>query len=163
MEYYCGIQMSSGDYICHHGVKGQKWGRRRYQNEDGSLINGGNKRTTQLGIKRKGNYAFRDHNGNFHLVNKEENKTIRKNLRRGKGKALGAAALAGTGMALSMTALSAKSYRQMGIRTAAGLLSSIGAFALSRSARKNARNIQKTQENVMKRHHVKTRKYKIYR
>lgn len=23
-------------YIAHHGVKGQKWGRRRYQNEDGS-------------------------------------------------------------------------------------------------------------------------------
>lgn len=23
--------------LCHHGVKGQKWGRRQYQNEDGSL------------------------------------------------------------------------------------------------------------------------------
>ena len=23
-------------YIAHHGIKGQKWGRRRYQNEDGS-------------------------------------------------------------------------------------------------------------------------------
>ena len=25
------------DYIYHHGVKGQKWGIRRYQNPDGSL------------------------------------------------------------------------------------------------------------------------------
>lgn len=155
--------MSNGDYICHHGVKGQKWGRRRYQNEDGSLINGGNKRNTQLGIKRKGNYAFRDHKGNFHLVNKEENKSIRKNLRRGRGKALGSAALAGAGMALAMSAVGARSYKQMGIRTAAGLLSSVGAFALSRSARKNMSNIQNTQANVMKRHGVKTRKYKVYR
>ena len=25
------------DYLAHYGVRGQKWGKRRYQNEDGSL------------------------------------------------------------------------------------------------------------------------------
>ena len=30
-----------GDYICHHGIKGQKHGRRRYQYEDGSLTPAG--------------------------------------------------------------------------------------------------------------------------
>ena len=36
--------------ICHHGIKGQKWGVRRYQNPDGSL--------TELGKKRlKSNLA----------------------------------------------------------------------------------------------------------
>jgi len=25
------------DYICHHGIKGMKWGQRLYQNSDGSL------------------------------------------------------------------------------------------------------------------------------
>ena len=33
-----------GKYICHHGIKGQKWGVRRYQNADGSLTEAGKKR-----------------------------------------------------------------------------------------------------------------------
>ncbi len=38
--------MSNYDYnvLCHHGIKGQKWGIRRYQNEDGSLTIEGKKR-----------------------------------------------------------------------------------------------------------------------
>lgn len=31
-------------YLQHHGVKGQRWGRRRYQNKDGSLTPAGKKR-----------------------------------------------------------------------------------------------------------------------
>ena len=33
--------------IIHHGIKGQKWGVRRFQNEDGSLTNAGEKRYGQ--------------------------------------------------------------------------------------------------------------------
>lgn len=30
--------------LCHHGIQGQKWGQRRFQNEDGSLTEAGRKR-----------------------------------------------------------------------------------------------------------------------
>ena len=32
--------------LCHHGIKGQKWGVRRYQNKDGSLTKAGKERLT---------------------------------------------------------------------------------------------------------------------
>lgn len=46
------------DYLCHHGVKGQKWGVRRYQNADGSLTNAGKKRLAKdLKKDYKKNYS----------------------------------------------------------------------------------------------------------
>lgn len=38
-DYY-----SQDIYLAHHGIKGQKWGIRRFQNEDGSLTSTGAKR-----------------------------------------------------------------------------------------------------------------------
>ena len=39
------------DYLEHHGILGQKWGVRRYQNEDGSLTEAGKKHYQKLDTK----------------------------------------------------------------------------------------------------------------
>lgn len=43
--------MNNQQYLMHHGVKGQRWGVRRYQNEDGSLTEAGKRKTEKAEIK----------------------------------------------------------------------------------------------------------------
>lgn len=43
----------SGEYLEHHGVQGQKWGVRRYQNPDGSLTTEGKKRYKSIAGRGK--------------------------------------------------------------------------------------------------------------
>ena len=43
---------SNSDYLSHHGILGQKWGVRRYQNKDGTLTAEGKRK---LGLESKAN------------------------------------------------------------------------------------------------------------
>lgn len=66
---YQTIYTAPNDYLAHHGIKGQKWGIRRYQNPDGSLTPEGLKRYGyDVGIK-KGHLEM-DSKGNYRLTEK---------------------------------------------------------------------------------------------
>lgn len=62
---YIGIQNDPG--MEHHGIKGQKWGVRRFQNEDGTLTPEGKKRYEKDSINQ-----FQS------IINKQENNYQRK-------------------------------------------------------------------------------------
>jgi hypothetical protein len=56
-----------GDSLCHNGIKGQKWGKRRYQNPDGSL--------TPLGREH---YGVGEAKSDYKLAKKEYKKNVKK-------------------------------------------------------------------------------------
>lgn len=49
--------MAKNDYLSHHGVLGQKWGIRRYQNKDGTLTDSGKKHYYKESLRADKNFV----------------------------------------------------------------------------------------------------------
>lgn len=54
-------------FIAHHGIKGQKWGVRRFQNADGSLTKAGKERYNE---QNSSDSSDNHENQKFHLTEK---------------------------------------------------------------------------------------------
>ena len=69
------MRYTMNNYLMHHGIKGQKWGIRRFQNEDGSLTPEGQERYNQLTDRQK---------KNFHKMNPKMQKRLLEDMNNGK-------------------------------------------------------------------------------
>lgn len=100
--------------LYHHGILGQKWGVRRFQNKDGSYTNAGKQRAADRPSTWKGPDTAR-----YNRANRRADKGL---MRRAKGETItdnNTKADYGS-MAVGVAALAARGYmRQNGIRTIA--------------------------------------------
>ena len=78
------IFIPHSDYLAHHGIKGQKWGVRRYQNEDGSYTAAGRERYSKALDKKVNKLqtkifrdARKDSLGNSMRSNKKHSEAVR--------------------------------------------------------------------------------------
>ena len=64
-------------YLAHYGIKGMKWGVRRYQNYDGTLTDAGKKHSSSraLSFKRRGRF-IKEVGSNTKIVDKQMGATI---------------------------------------------------------------------------------------
>lgn len=64
---------SRNDELYHHGIKGQKWGVRRFQNKDGSLTPAGKRRYDEPNVGRKASVSNSKESNKFKIP---ENKSL---------------------------------------------------------------------------------------
>ncbi len=138
--YYIGVQNDENS-LAHHGIKGMKWGVRRYQNADGTLTSAGKKRYSVSGKERKEltpeQKAARD-------------ARVKKALKIGGGIAVSA-------LAVGTIALGANAIRTLNLQQAAAAAASakrLAKLARNETAKKNIQmmNLRKIYENEIGRY-----------
>ena len=107
--YIAGIPFS--DELYHHGIKGQKWGIRRYQNPDGTLTSAGKQRYAQTGSPGE---------------SKSKSDTIKK-VAKTAAIAAGTAALAYGGYKLATSDIGREAINSLRDKTAASIAKSVAA------------------------------------
>lgn len=111
--------MANNDYLQHWGIKGQKWGVRRYQNKDGTLTSAGKKRYSvhedykrahdSKSVKHMSDKELRERNNRLQMERQYKDLTKKKSIGEKAVKAF--IATAGTIVAIEGAA---KTYKRVG-------------------------------------------------
>ena len=104
---YYPVSYSSSSYLAHSGVKGMKWGVRRYMNRDGSLTKKGQKKYGKYYQDRENYEKYKHHKIGFIGAEARKGKALGKFKGGIKGGIFGgaAAAVIGASAAMGVTAM----------------------------------------------------------
>ena len=110
------------DHLAHHGIKGQKWGVRRFQNKDGSLTNMGRNRKTMDAVNdivdsmsRKDRQLLNLHKKQYQTLDEGKN-IVKRFIKRVDGVPVSFFDVTGdsTGVAVTIGTRSGEKYRNKG-------------------------------------------------
>lgn len=114
------VRRIKSDELYHHGIKGQKWGVRRFQNSDGTLTDEGKKKIQHYKNVKALNKKIRKFNNNF-------SKSVKKPVSAIYGGFSGA--VIGTGLAKAM---GGGAIKQVAATSISAVLGSLGGYGLAK-------------------------------